>query len=115
MQTNQTTGWGRSLAAYSDRRVLLVLLLGFASGLPYLLTVTTLSAWLATAGIRRTAIGIFALAGVPYACKFLWAPLMDRLRPPLPLGKRRGWGITVQLLLILATLGLGVSVLTRTH
>lgn len=106
METNHITGWRRSLAAYGDHRVLLVLLLGFASGLPYLLTVTTLSAWLATAGIRRTAIGIFALAGTPYACKFLWAPLMDRLPPPLPLGRRRGWGITVQLLLIAATLGL---------
>ncbi len=106
MENNTTAGWRRSLAAYTDRRVLMVLALGFASGLPYLLTVTTLSAWLATAGIRRAAIGIFALAGTPYALKFLWAPLIDRLPPPLPLGRRRGWGITIQFALIAAILAL---------
>ena len=106
MENKTTAGWRRSLAAYTDRRVLMVLVLGFASGLPYLLTVTTLSAWLATAGIRRAAIGIFALAGTPYALKFLWAPLIDRLPPPLPLGRRRGWGITIQFALIAAILAL---------
>ncbi len=109
METKNNAGWLQSLAGYSDHRVLMVLLLGFASGLPYLLTVTTLSAWLATVGVWRAAIGIFALAGTPYACKFLWAPFMDRLHPPLPLGRRRGWGITIQLLLMAATLGLGAS------
>jgi PAT family beta-lactamase induction signal transducer AmpG len=106
MENKTTAGWRRSLAAYTDRRVLMVLVLGFSSGLPYLLTVTTLSAWLATAGIRRAAIGIFALAGTPYALKFLWAPLIDRLPPPLPLGRRRGWGITIQFALIAAILAL---------
>ena len=57
------SGWRRSLAIYTDRRVLLILPLGFASGLPLLLTASTLSAWLATAGIRRAAIGAFALVG----------------------------------------------------
>ena len=106
MENKTTAGWRSSLGAYSDRRVLMVLVLGFASGLPYLLTVTTLSAWLATAGIRRAAIGIFAIAGTPYALKFLWAPLIDRLPPPLPLGRRRGWGITIQFALIAAIIGL---------
>src|SRR5580704_6458835 len=101
-----TAGWRRSLATYTDRRVLMILLLGFASGLPYLLTFSTLSAWLATAGVRRAAIGIFALVGTPYALKFLWSPLIDRLPPPLPLGRRRGWGITIQIGLIAAILGL---------
>jgi MFS transporter, PAT family, beta-lactamase induction signal transducer AmpG len=101
------TNWRRSIAAYTDRRVLQVLALGFASGLPLLLTYSTLSAWLATAGVRRAAIGTFALVGTPYAFKFLWAPLIDRLPPPLPLGRRRGWGITIQLLLIGAILSLG--------
>ena len=107
MQTKQTTGWRNSLAAYTDRRVLQVLALGFSSGLPLLLTYSTLSAWLATAGVRRATIGAFALAGTAYATKFLWSPLIDRLPPPLPLGRRRGWGITIQLALIGATLGLG--------
>src|SRR6266852_7025916 len=97
----------RSLAVYADRRVLLILPLGFASGLPLLLTFSTLSAWLATAGVRRAAIGAFALVGTPYALKFLWSPLIDRLPPPLPLGRRRGWGITIQIALIAAMLALG--------
>jgi PAT family beta-lactamase induction signal transducer AmpG len=102
-----TSNWRRSVAAYTDRRVLQVLALGFASGLPLLLTYSTLSAWLATAGVRRAAIGTFALVGTPYAFKFLWSPLIDRLPPPLPLGRRRGWGITIQILLIAAILCLG--------
>src|SRR6478672_11903132 len=77
MQTKQTTGWRNSLAAYTDRRVLQVLALGFSSGLPLLLTYSTLSAWLSTAGVRRATIGAFALAGTAYATKFLWSPLID--------------------------------------
>src|SRR3984957_16254819 len=100
-------GWRRSFAEYTDRRVLMVLLLGFASGLPLLLTYSTLSAWLATAGVHRAAIGAFALVGTPYAFKFLWSPLIDRLPPPLPLGRRRGWGISIQIALIAALLALG--------
>src|SRR5580700_6635091 len=102
-----TAGWRRSLAVYTNRRALLVLALGFASGLPLLLIFSTLSAWLATAGVRRAAIGAFALVGTPYAFKFVWSPLIDRLPPPLPLGRRRGWGIAIQLALIAAILGLG--------
>ena len=94
------SNWRRSVTAYTNRRVLQVLALGFASGLPLLLTYSTLSAWLATAGVRRAAIGAFALVGTPYAFKFLWSPLIDRLPPPLPLGRRRGWGITIQIILI---------------
>ncbi|HUO06523.1 MAG TPA: MFS transporter, partial [Candidatus Binataceae bacterium] len=97
----------RALAPYADRRVLLILPLGFASGLPLLLTFSTLSAWLATAGISRSAIGAFALVGIPYSFKFLWSPLIDRLPPPIPIGRRRGWGISIQLALIAATLALG--------
>jgi MFS transporter, PAT family, beta-lactamase induction signal transducer AmpG len=101
------SGWWRSLELYSDRRVLMILPLGFASGLPLLLTFSTLSAWLATAGVSRSAIGAFALAGTPYAFKFLWSPLIDRLPPPIPLGRRRGWGIAIQIALAAAMLGLG--------
>ncbi len=101
------SGWRDAVRVYGDRRVLAVLLLGFASGLPFLLTYSTLSAWLATAQISRASIGLFALVGLPYAFKVLWAPLIDRLPPPLPLGRRRGWGVTIQLLLIAAVLALG--------
>src|SRR5260370_32262089 len=96
------TDWRRLLAVYTDRRVLLILPLGFASGLPLLLTFSSLSAWLATAGVSRAAIGAFALVSAPYSFKFVWSPLIDRLPPPLPLGRRRGWGLTVQLALVAA-------------
>jgi PAT family beta-lactamase induction signal transducer AmpG len=104
---NRSSSWRLALKAYGDRRVLLILLLGFSSGLPWLLTFSSLSAWLATAGVRRAAIGAFALAGMPYAFKFVWAPLIDRLPPPLPLGRRRGWGISIQIALIASILALG--------
>lgn len=102
----------RTFAAYLDRRVLMVLALGFSSGLPLLLTFSTLSAWLKSEGISRTAIGVFALVGTPYALKFLWSPIIDRL--PLPLlsrllGRRRAWGLTIQLLLIGCILALGAG------
>lgn len=99
--------WRRWLAPYGKPRVLLILPLGFASGLPLLLTFSTLSAWLATVGVSRSVIGAFALVGTPYAFKFAWSPLLDRLPPPLPLGRRRGWGVTIQLALIAAVLALG--------
>jgi PAT family beta-lactamase induction signal transducer AmpG len=101
------TCWRPSLDVYCKRPLPLILALGFASGLPLLLTFSTLSAWLATAGVRRAEIGAFALAGIPYAFKFLWSPLVDRLPPPLPLGRRRGWGVTIQLALAGAILALG--------
>jgi PAT family beta-lactamase induction signal transducer AmpG len=107
-ESHARTSWRDAIAAYTEPRVLQVLALGFASGLPLLLTYSTLSAWLATNGVRRAAIGTFALVGTPYAFKFLWSPLMDRVPPPLPLGRRRGWGITIQVLLIGAILGLGL-------
>lgn len=73
--------------------------LGFASGLPLALTAGTLQAWLTVAGVDLRTIGIFALVGLPYTLKFLWAPLMDRFVPPW-LGRRRGWMIAMQLGLI---------------
>lgn len=102
----------RAGSVYRDRRVLAILLLGFASGLPLALTFGTLTFWLAEAGIEKGAIGLFALAGTAYGWKFVWAPLVDRL--PLPgftalLGRRRGWLLFFQLALILSILALGAS------
>src|SRR5579862_5503400 len=102
------TNWRHSVAAYTKPRVLQVLALGFASGLPLLLTYSTLQAWLATAGMRRATLGAIALVGTAYSFKFVWAPLIDRVPPPLPLGRRRGWGITIQVLLIGAIVALGL-------
>jgi PAT family beta-lactamase induction signal transducer AmpG len=105
-------GWAESFAVYRDRRVLMVLLLGFASGLPLLLTLSTLSAWLTSAGVARAAVGAFALVQVPYSLKFLWSPLIDRMSLPVLtplLGRRRGWAVLIQALLIAAVLAMGCT------
>lgn len=99
-----------SLEIYLDRRVIRLLFLGFVSGLPLLLTSSTLAVRLMESEVTKTAIGIFALVGLPYAFKFLWAPLIDKLPVPLftrTLGRRRGWAVLTQLFLILALIGLG--------
>jgi PAT family beta-lactamase induction signal transducer AmpG len=102
--------WTRSVSAYRDPRVLGILLLGFSSGLPFLLTLSTLSLWLTKEGISVKIIGAFALATIPYTFKFLWAPLIDQIRIPFLcsfFGQRRGWLLTTQLSLIVALVGLG--------
>jgi MFS transporter, PAT family, beta-lactamase induction signal transducer AmpG len=104
-------GWFSSLAIYRRPRLVAVLLMGFSSGLPLALTFATLSFRLAEIGVSRTAIGLFALVGVPYSVKFLWSPLIDRLPIPLftsRLGRRRGWALAIQPLLALAILALGL-------
>ena len=73
-----------------NKRIGLMLPLGFASGLPLALTSGTLQAWLTVAGVDLKTIGIFTLVGLPYSVKFLWAPVMDRVTLPW-LGRRRGW------------------------
>lgn len=95
---------------YLKPRVLLILLLGFSSGLPLALSGSTLTLWMADTGIDIRAIGLYALAGLPYTVKFLWAPAVDALRVPWltsHLGRRRAWLVLSQLLLILAILFLG--------
>src|SRR5579864_273351 len=79
----------------ANKRIGVMLPLGFASGLPLALTAGTLQAWLAVIGVDLKTIGIFTLVGLPYTVKFLWAPLMDRIVPPW-LGRRRGWMLIMQ-------------------
>ena len=101
-----------SLAPYARRRIIVVLLLGFASGLPLLLSFGTLSAWLRDAGVDLTSIGLFSLVGLPYALKPLWAPLMDGVSVPVftrLLGRRRGWIVFCQLMLMVSISGLALS------
>ncbi len=85
-------------AVLRDRRLAVILLLGFSSGLPLALTGGTLQAWMTVEGVDLSTIGIFTLVGLPYTWKFLWAPVMDRFVPPL-LGRRRGWLLLTQLAL----------------
>ncbi len=98
-------------AVYLKPRVLIVLFLGFSSGLPLALSGTTLLVWLTESGIDLGIIGLFALAGTPYTVKFFWAPLTDALDAPLFsrwLGRRRGWLVFTQLLLMLTIVLLGL-------
>ncbi|WP_018388959.1 MFS transporter [Ancylobacter sp. FA202] len=110
VSTRDEDGLLASLAVYLRRRVLIVVLLGFSSGLPLALSGATLTIWMAEAQVNLTTIGLFALVGVPYNFKFIWAPLVDALDVPLLgrwLGRRRGWLVFTQLLLILAVAWLG--------
>jgi PAT family beta-lactamase induction signal transducer AmpG len=100
------TGAKNIFAVFADRRMLIILLLGFSSGLPLALTGGTLQAWLTDAKLDVSTIGLFALVGLPYTMKFLWAPLLDRYALP-HLGLRRGWGILTQIFLVLSVIALG--------
>jgi MFS transporter, PAT family, beta-lactamase induction signal transducer AmpG len=94
-----------TLAVYLKPRVLIVLFLGFSAGLPLALSGSTLLVWMREAGVDLGTIGLFALVGTPYTIKFLWAPIVDALDVPVLsslLGRRRGWLIFSQLLLIAA-------------
>ena len=88
--------------------MLVTLLMGFACGLPLLLTITVLQAWMKEEGVDLTVIGMMALVGLPYTLKFLWAPFLDRFTLPF-LGRRRGWLLIAQVALLLAIAGLGFT------
>ncbi len=90
-----------TLRALLNRRLAVMLFLGFASGLPLALSGALLQAWLSTEGVDIKTIGIFSLVMMPYTWKFLWSPLMDRFVPPI-LGRRRGWMLLTQAALVLA-------------
>ena len=94
------------LRIYGNRRVLCLAGLGFSSGLPLALTASTLQAWLVSEKVDLSIVGVFSLVGLPYALKVFWAPLMDRFTLPW-LGRRRGWIVSIQVLLAAATFALG--------
>jgi MFS transporter, PAT family, beta-lactamase induction signal transducer AmpG len=104
--------WRESLAVYLQPRVVIVMLLGFSSGLPLALSGSTLLVWMRESGVDLGTIGLFALVGTPYTLKFLWAPLTDALHVPFltrKFGRRRGWLVFSQLLLIAAILLLAIA------
>jgi len=93
------------LAVYLDRRMALLLALGFSSGLPLLLVGGTLQFWLRQEGLSRTDVALFSAAATPYVFKFVWAPIVDRLKLSWitrRLGMRRGWLLLVQVALAFA-------------
>lgn len=106
---------GRRLVAglrvFLEPRVLVILFLGFTSGLPLALSGSTLAIRMTDVGVDLGTIGLFSLAGLPYTIKFLWAPLVDAIRIPVLsrlLGRRRGWLVFSQMLLIGAIVHLGM-------
>ena len=103
------------LASLRQPKVIVMLMLGFSSGLPFLLTANTLGYWLRDGGISLTTIGFLSWVGLAYSLKFLWAPFIDRIDAPIfgRLGRRRGWLIFSQLLVALGLLGLSFAGLGR--
>jgi PAT family beta-lactamase induction signal transducer AmpG len=106
------TSWLEASRVYLNRRIAAMIFLGFASGLPFGVLADPLTAWLTDAGVTKTSIGLFALVSLPFALKFLWAPLIDHVPLPLltrGLGRRRGWVLLIQILLTAAIIGLGMT------
>ena len=94
--TSSTPKW---LAPFLERRLLICLFTGFASGLPLFIIIQLVPAWLRSEGVGLKEIGFFALVGIPYTWKFIWSPLMDRYAPA-PMGRRRGWMLITQVLML---------------
>ena len=104
------TSFGKMVQTWIHPRMITMLFLGFSAGVPILLIFSTLSVWLREAGVSRSAVTFFSWAALGYSFKFIWAPIIDRM--PLPfltrkLGRRRGWLIVSQLLVITAILWMG--------
>ncbi|MBV9566176.1 MAG: MFS transporter [Bradyrhizobium sp.] len=104
-KATSATSWREVLMMYLQRRVLVVLLLGFSAGLPFGLTGQTLQAWMTESGVDIKTIGLFAFVGTPYWTKVFWSPVVDALDIPVLsglLGRRRAWLLLTQLLLLVA-------------
>jgi PAT family beta-lactamase induction signal transducer AmpG len=104
--------FARAATVFLDRRVLIVLVLGFSSGLPLALSGSTLLLWMKDVGVDLGTIGLYALVGIPYTLKFLWAPIVDAFQVPVlsrALGHRRGWLVFSQLVLMGTIVFLGAQ------
>jgi PAT family beta-lactamase induction signal transducer AmpG len=116
LKPRRAGGWLDALLVYGQPRMLSMLALGFSSGLPFMLIYSTLSAWLRQSGIERATIGMLSWVSLVYTLKFLWAPVVDRLRLPLIgglLGQRRSWMLLAQTGIASALMALSVSDPTR--
>ncbi|ACN16804.1 AmpG [Desulforapulum autotrophicum HRM2] len=94
------------------RKMAVAMVMGFSCGLPLLLTISVLQAWMKKEGVDLSIIGLFSLVGLPYTLKFLWAPVFDRFTLS-PAGRRKGWLALAQALLIVAIAGLGFTAPAR--
>jgi PAT family beta-lactamase induction signal transducer AmpG len=98
-QTKGLRNWRQTLAFYTQRRLLIIFLFGMASGYPWIIIGSSLSAWLNEAGISRTEIAYVGAVFAAYSVNFLWSPLIDRVRLPFLsnwLGQRRSWVLFCQ-------------------
>ena len=98
---SETTQKTSAFRIFGQPKMAILVLFGFSSGLPFYLTSKTLQAWMTTAHVDLATIGFFSLVTLPYSLKFVWAPVMDRYIPPF-LGRRRGWVLITQILLLLS-------------
>jgi len=108
----KSRGFAAALAVFGERRVAVMLGLGFAAGLPNFLVFDTMSAWLRAAGLSLAVISLFSLATLPYSFKFLWAPLVDRAKIPVLtalLGHRRSWMVAAQLCIIAGLIAISLG------
>jgi PAT family beta-lactamase induction signal transducer AmpG len=108
MAGQRPKGWKLLKAALATRKSATMLAFGFSSGLPFALLIGTLNAWLGDAKINLATIGVLSWIGLAYAFKFLWSPLVDRVRLPV-LGRRTSWIVLCQAGLIVAFVGLGAT------
>ena len=96
-----------TLQTFANRRMLICIFIGFSSGLPLFILLNLIAAWLRSEGVDLKSIGLFALIGFPYTWKFIWSPLMDRFSIGR-LGRRRGWMLLTQLLLLVTVAAFGL-------
>ncbi|HEV2595915.1 MAG TPA: MFS transporter [Sphingomicrobium sp.] len=111
MADKRPKGWKLLKAALSTRKAAIMLAFGFSSGLPFALLIGTLNAWLGESKINLATIGVLSWAGLSYSFKFLWSPLVDRLKLPLleRLGRRKSWIILCQAVLVASFAGLAAT------
>ena len=109
--TDKPSGWRRVVRSLREPKVLVMLLLGFSSGIPIYLVGNTLGFWMRENAIELSTIGFLSWVGLAYSLKFLWAPLIDKLDAPLFgawLGRRRGWMLLAQLTVAVALVGMAL-------
>lgn len=101
------SGWKASIGVYRNPKMIVMLILGLFSGLPFVLIFSTLAYWLADKGVSKTDIALFSLVRFPYSFKFLWAPYVDQYKIPMltrMLGQRRSWAVVFQIFLMISLL-----------
>src|SRR5690242_6678918 len=111
MAATRPKGWKLLRAALSTRKSATMLAFGFSSGLPYALLIGTLNAWLGESNVNLATIGVLSWIGLSYSFKFLWSPVVDRMKLPglERIGRRKSWILLCQVVMILGFAGLAAT------